>query len=308
MRDIGRELGHSRMAIANAALRLGRQAMAASIIMMRGIRFSGHLCFDGLVSAVASRDYPSQITTLGDSVHELVLAITHCVTERGGTRTRTQRERIEARRTIWRPPEGALTDSIRLLVNELSRFARNHRLTIDTDEHPIYKTVVDEDLALSWFRLAERLEVRTTPGSAPRTTMNPLFLVNYVDRMIRHRMKEHTRETVALAQNATMQMHRMWIFAWDHNTRQPIRVNGQDSRSRAEVAGLKPTILARLHREFYTRRISLRRLPVPESMRLAWCNELSTPPVRWAHEQKRFGPEIAEYALRDLAFAYPQAC
>jgi transposase-like protein len=303
MRDIGREMGCSRTAVANAAVRLGRQAMASHARLLCGHELSGSLCFDGLVSAVTSRDYPSQITTLGDSKLELVLAMTHCVTERGGTRTDSQRKRIERKRAVWKPAERALTSSITLLVNELTRFAGPSPLRIDVDEHPIYEQVIAADLALDWYRKAKLLSVERTSGEAPRTVSNPLFFVNYIDRMIRHRMKEHTRKSIALGRNSTMQMHRMWIFAWDHNTRQPARVRRVGDPSRAEQAGVSAAALRSVQHEFYTRRMSLRGIPFRESMRQVWLGQLDSPPVRWKKRQKSHGPRIPEYARLDLRFA-----
>lgn len=307
MRDIGRELGCSRTAIANAVLRLGRQSMAAHLAILPGVQHSGRLCFDGLLSAVTSRDYPSQITTLGDSKQELLLAMTQCVTERGGNRTLEQQARIAKKRAKWRPSAGTLTASISLLINELSRFAGPLRLHIDTDEHPIYATLITRDLALRWYQRAGLLTVGRTPGSAPRTPTNPLSFVNYLDRMIRHRLKEHTRESIAIARNATMQMHRMWIFAWDHNACQPRRVAGSERRSRAELAGVHPTLLWRIHREFFARRFSLKGLPAPRSIQLVWTGCLESPPVRWRVAQKHSGPHITAYAIQDLSRAYLHA-
>ena len=302
LRDIGRELGHSRTAIANAALRLGRQAMSAHVDLMCHLSFSGSVCFDGLISSVTSQDYPSQITTLGDSELELLLAMTHRVTERGGARTKAQQKRIEQKRSVWCPENGGLTESISLLVDELPRFSGPNILRIDTDEHPIYPKVIAADMALGWYRKHGMLEVRRTAGTAPRTRSNPLFLMNYLDRMIRHRVKEHTRETIAGGRNSTFQMHRMWIFAWDHNTRQPMRVEGRDTRSRAVIAGAPARRLARLEREFYTRRHSLREMPVPESITRVWLARLDSPPVRWSEPQKGFGPRVAKYAKLDLSY------
>lgn len=304
-RDIAREIGYSAPTVGNAMLRLARQSMAAHVAISCGMQCSGVVCFDGLMSALCSHDYPSQITTLGDSQRELILAMTHCTTERGGRRTAAQRRRITRKRSVWVPAPGALTASITLLVNELARFAGPARVHIDTDEHPIYRAVIARDLALRWYRSAGLLSVRRTPGSAARTLDNPLFLMNYLDRMIRHRMKEHTRESIALGRNATCQMHRMWIFAWDHNTRQPLRVAGTENRSRAELAGVPVQLLARLKREFTTRRHSLRGLPVPESIRQVWAAELDSPPMRWRAGQKQRGPRVPAYARRDLSFAHP---
>jgi transposase-like protein len=306
MRDIARSLGCSPKAISNAALRLGRQAMAAHLELLAGVEHSGRLCFDGLLSAVCSRDYPSQITTLGDRESELVLAMTHAVSERGGTRTAVQRARIEERRTVWQPHRGALSRSIALVVHELSRFACGCRLTLDTDEHPLYRPALLADAAIRWYRSTAVFEHRQTPGSAPRTVDNPLFLMNYLDRMIRHRVKEHTRESIAIARNSTMQMHRMWIFAWDHNVVQPRRVAVADTRSRAEVALSATPTLRRLKRQFFTRRVAVRTL-VPESMREVWEARLESPPVRWRAGQKTTAVRIAAYARRDLQRAYLHA-
>ncbi len=55
-------------------------------------------------------------------------------------------------------------------------------------------------------------EHRMTPSTAPRTMLNPLFPVNYVDRLIRHRLRQHTREVIN-------------------------RINGEFSQCRADVYG-----------------------------------------------------------------------
>lgn len=306
MRDIARSIGCSPKAISNAVLRLGRQAMAAHLGLLAGVQHSGRLCFDGLVSAVCSRDYPSQITTLGERDSELLLAMTHAVSERGGTRTEAQRTRIELRRRGWHPQRGGLSRSIALLVNELPRFASPQGLIIDTDEHPLYRPALKADASIRWYRSAGMFEHRRTPGTAARTVHNRLFLMNYLDRMIRHRVKEHTRESIAIGRNSTMQMHRMWIFAWDHNAVQPRRVADAEVRSRAEVAlGDMPDI-GRLKRRFFTRRIALQTM-VPESMRAVWEGRLETPPVRWRHRQRGTAVRIPGYARRDLARAYLHA-
>ena len=304
-RDIARELGYSRTAVATAVARLARQAMSAHLLVLCGLGQSRRVSFDGLVSALTSRDYPTQITVLADCQRELILAMTHCVTERGGSRTESQKRRITAKRAVWRPKRGALGESIGLLVHELGRFVSPAGVHIDTDEHPLYARVIATDLAMRWYREAGLLSVRRTPGSAPRTPGNPLSLMNYLDRMIRHRMKEHTRESIAVGRNATAQMQRMWLFAWDHNTRQPRRVGSTDQPSRAEAAGVSKLLLKRLRRQFTTRRCSLRGMMVPQSIRQVWTAALDSPPVRWRSAQKTRGAPVPAFALRDLSFAYP---
>jgi transposase-like protein len=300
LRDIAREMGCSRTAVASAVVRLGRQAMASHVDLLTAFDLPGAMVFDGLVSAVTSHDYPSQIQTLVDRSVELVLAMTHYVGERGGRRTRGQQKRIERKRAVWRPTPGALKESICLLVNELPRFAGLNPITVDTDENPLYAAVIGEDLAMRWHEQVGRLKVRRTSSLSPRTTGNPLFAVNYVDRMIRHRIKEHTRESIAVGRNSTMQMLRMWIFAWDHNMRQPYRVNDITSRCRAIEAGVSEQVVNRLKREFYTRRRSVRQRRIPESIEQVWLGRLETPPVRWAKPQTTSGPVLRQYAIVDL--------
>ena len=305
LRDIGRELSCSRTAVANAVLRLGRQAMASHAHLVSGLDVQASFAFDGLLSAVTSRDYPSQITTLAECSHEMLLAMSHAVGERGGTRTPRQLSRIELKRQVWRPGGGALRESISQLVEELPRFAGTSAITLVTDEHPLYRWVIDHDVAMSWYRHNGRLHHTRIASTAPRSVANPLFALNYLDRMIRHRLKEHTRESIAIGRSATMQMHRMWIFAWDHNVRQPYRVGDSRSVSRAVTAGASSDVVRRLQREFSTRRQSLRGLRLPQTMRQGWLGQLDSPPVRWKVGQKRRGPQIRKYAKLDLRFAHP---
>jgi len=307
LRDIGRVIGCSRSAVAHAVVRLGRQAIASHCAVLAGLEASGTFVLDGLLSAVASRDYSSHITTLVDASSEMVLAMTHCVTERGGTRTARQQRRIQAKRQVWRPQAGALSDAISLLFHELPRFSPLASMTIDFDEYPLYPKLLADDLALRWYASHQLLRIRRTPGGAARTTANPLFAVNYVDRMIRHRLKEHTRESIAIGRDSTMQMLRMWIFAWDHNVNQPHRVKPARAPSRAEAAGVAPSLLTVLTRGFYSRRVSLRSLVIPESMRRIWLSRLESPPTRRSITQFSSGPSVPAYALRDLACALPQA-
>jgi hypothetical protein len=306
LRDIARCLGCSRTAVGEAVKRLGRQAIASHCVVLSGGPRYSRFVFDGLASTVCSRDYTAHITTLVEASTEMVLAITHGITERGGRRTAAQVRRIEQRRSRWKPKVRALTDAISLLVGELPRFASILKpLRIDIDEHPLYPIALAGELALRWYASHQLLQLMRTPGSAPRSTSNPLFAVNYIDRMIRHRLKEHTRESFAIGRHSVMQMYRMWIFAWDHNVGQPHRVQPATEVCRAVKAGISPRLIDRVKREFYTRRRSLREALVPESMRKVWLAQLETPPVRWKTHRQPTPFTIPCYARQDLRFALP---
>ena len=308
LRDIARSQHCSCATVSQALLRLGRQAMSAQISLLCAAPGSRRVAFDALLSCVSSAHYPAHLHTLVDSDCELILAITHSITYRGARHTDTQRRRIAARKRTFSLPKGGLRDAVGLLVHELSGFTVSGQpLTIDTDRHPLYPRLLASDLALSHFSLYSPVIHRRTASTAPRTTENPLFPVNLVDRLIRHRLKEHTRETIAIARNATMQMHRLWIFAYDHNFCQPHRVASPSPLTRAHRYGVPDSKITAMRRCFFHRRIDLARLPVPESMRLVWTGQLLTPPLRWKTRQINFGPRMAQYTLRDLARAHLHA-
>jgi hypothetical protein len=136
---------------------------------------------------------------------------------------------------------------------------------------------------------------------------NPLFPVNYVDRLLRHRLKEHTRETIAFGRNATMQMHRAWIFAFDHNCCREHRVRRPQEGSHAEQGAVDRSTAAELRRQFFLRRIRIGEEGVPQSIRRVWMAELSTPPVRWRAGQSSNTLRIPRYAVRDLGVLDQQA-
>ena len=124
--------------------------------------------------------------------------------------------------------------------------------------------------------------------------------MNLIDRLLRLRMAEHARETIAIARNSSMQMHRAWIFAFDHNYCQPHRVGSTSRATRAHRYGVCAQVIRRTKRQFLSRRFDLAGIPLPQSIERTWRASLITPPVRWRVGQSRSGPIIPSYALRDL--------
>jgi hypothetical protein len=136
---------------------------------------------------------------------------------------------------------------------------------------------------------------------------NPLFPVNYVDLLLRHRLREHTRETIAFGRNTVSQMHRAWIFAHDHNCRRPYRERRPEAGTHAGQAVSREERVVTLNQSLFTRRVDLRAVAVPESIRAVWLGELVTPPVRWRVGQTGTQVHIPGFARRDLLGSYQQA-
>lgn len=153
---------------------------------------------------------------------------------------------------------------------------------VDTDRHEHYRRIVERSLVYRFLRQVNVARHRRTSSRAAHTADNPLFPVNYVDRLIRHRLREHTRETIAFGRHSAMQLHRMWLFAWDLNTQREWRAKRPESGTYAAQGSLDETgvrAMRRVNREFYQRRIDVRGCAIPDSFAEAWQGRAVTPPV-----------------------------
>jgi hypothetical protein len=303
MREVATRYCVSPMTIQNAVLRIGRQSMIGQIKLLDILSPKTSVTFDGLRSFITSQDYPCDITTVVRPKGEMILSMTHSITRRGGTLTKRQRRRCRRKYATWRPTKHATHNAISLICREIldyTRFTPDAPITIDTDEHPIYRSILKQNPCYRHLKSCKRFIHRRTPGSAARTTTNPLFPVNYVDRLLRHREKEHTRETIAFGRNATIQMHRAWIFGWNHNCVRPWREKESDAMSHAEHAGIPTAAIRDLNQRFFTRRFRVVDEPVPESIRVPFLGKTETPPVRWKKGQKGTSVRVPNYAIRDL--------
>ena len=101
-----------------------------------------------------------------------------------------------------------------------------------------------------------------------------------------------------------MQMHRAWVFAWDHNVRREYRVKRPEEGVHVEQIGVAKGVLRRLREGFFSRRFRLRGCVVPESIGRVWLNRVETPVLRWKRTQKGSSIRVPDYARRDLAQAY----
>ena len=310
-REVARRYRVSPMAIQHAVLRLGRQAMAAHVRMLAALPPLRTVAFDGLRSFVTSQDFPCDLTTVVASTGEVVLAIDHTIMRRSGRMTGAQRRRTVSKYRVWTPKAGSVGAGITRIVGELLHYLRPDHAepaAIDTDDHPHYARVLTRHPVATHLRRCGLLRHIRTPSTAPRGTTNRLFPVNYLDRLLRHRLREHTRETIAFGRHAGMQMHRAWLFAWDHNVRRAHRVRRPERGVHLEQAGVASEVVGRLRRDFFTRRMPVYGCTVPDSIVRVWMGATATPPLRWRRGQRGSSVRIPAFAFRDLAYAYHHAC
>ena len=302
-REVARRYHVSPMAIQQAVLRLGRQAMAAQMMMLDHLPPIGGIACDGLRSFVSSQDYPCDLTTVVSTDAEVVLSIDHAVMRRSGRMTAGQKRRVAKKYRVWRPQAGSVRRSIARIGTQITEYLRpvgHTAAIIDTDEHPAYLRMIADHPVCEHLRRCGLLEHIRTPSPVHRSTTNRLFPVNYLDRLLRHRLKEHTRETIAFGRHTVMQMHRAWLFAWDHNVRREYRAKHPRMGVHGQRLGIEAGFLTRVGRDFFTRRLRPRGCVVPESIGIVWLGEAATPPIRWRRGQRGSSVRIPAYARRDL--------
>ncbi len=303
MREVGRRYKASPMAVQQAVIRLGRQSIAAQSHLLDRLHERNGLVIDGFRSFVTSQDYPCDITITVDRDGETVLTMTHALFRRGGRTTAQQKHRLHRKNLRWQPLPGSMKQAISLQIKELWDYARPRdggAILVDTDEHPLYLHLLALDRLASHFRLAGLFSHRQTSSRVHRSMQNPLFPANYVDRLIRHRLREHTRETIAFGRNAVMQMHRAWIFAWDHNANREFRVRNPLLGVHAVQGSVRPDMVSSLTRSFYRRRIRPSSTGLSESLKNVWEGSLQTPPVRWRAGQSGSSVFTPAFILREI--------
>jgi hypothetical protein len=296
----------------NAVIRLGRQAIAAQALLLQQMNAVQAVVIDGLRSFVSSQDYPCDLTMSIESAGETILAIEHAIMHRGGRMREYQRRRMQRKMKRWQPQRGHYRQTIALLVHELWDYLRAadalRPAVLYTDLLGVYASRVANDPACRHFASLQLFEHRRISSRAPRTRENPLFPANYVDLLLRHRMKEHTRQTIAFARNAVSQMHRAWIFAWDHNVMKPHRVRRPDGGPHAAQAVTTQKGATSIGRQTFTHRIDLAGVPVAESLRRVWMQRTQTPPHRWRAGETGTNVHLPAFAIRDLMRSHQHAC
>jgi hypothetical protein len=304
LHEISRYFKVSDGVIRSNVLRLGRQAMAAQIHLLSEMPKRECVVMDGLRSFIGSQDYPCDLTTVVDRDSLSVISMIHFIFRRGGRMTRQQESRSQRKYSIWSPEPGSIQEEIALLGREMMHYLKLDKkrpAILDSDEHYMYF----DELRRGYPGLAQLekklVHVRTS-AKLRRDRYNRLFPVNYLDRLLRLREQEHTRETIAFGRHPVMQMHRAWIWAWDHNFRREFRVVEPEQGVHAAQGLCSPKRIASIMENFFTQRLRIKDKKVPESIRKVWMAEIPGPAVRWKINGTKGARRmrVPTYAVRDL--------
>ncbi len=273
VRAAARILHISPGAVTGRITRLARQAIALQAQMLSSIVFGESLVADGLESFWVSQYCPNNFNILVGTTSQFVYAMNAATLRRSGRMRAAQRATRERLEQIDRAEPGALllrfTELLQSAGSLWSQVAPARRILL-TDRHPLYPIACSQ-VAVNG------ITHRRVSSKAPRTRHNPLFSVNYIDREIRKDLAEHHRETVCFARNASLSLHRMWIYLVHHNYCKPFRVSPPSSTSHAERAGLPTLVLRKALRHWLTRRVFLSKTWMSQSQLRSWMAMEHTP-------------------------------
>ena len=289
LRHTGRYTQVSYRLVQNRVRRMARNCLAVMDAALSEAKLRESLALDGLESYLRSQYFPCSITDVVGSDSQFIYATVLTTLPRKGQMTALQRVRRAMIDALWRPPAGATTSDCASLLGDLAPLISEASevlpaMTLYSDLHTAYPLALARVKPLAEALKSGRLHHVRIPSKAPRTTANPLFPVNYVDRQMRKNMSEHGRETVKQARESNCAMERKAIFITLHNYLTPHRVSDHaisDSEpTHAQVAGHTSRRVMRLLREMTTRRHVFTHLRgEQEWIRRIWQHEYTNPPA-----------------------------
>ena len=248
LRQIGRLAGVTHRVIQNRCRRLARNALAVMDQALRSLDLNENLTMDGFESFTRSHYHPNNITHVCGCDSQFIYAAVHTLFRRKGAMTAAQRRRRARIDAVWRPST-TLREQCAYMLSDLAPTIddacrkRSAPVEFHTDEHNAYPPAIAAVPSLSQRIADGTLRHCRTNSRVARTTKNPLFAVNYVDRQLRKNLAEFVRKTVRQGREVNSQMERFAIFMVMHNFLTPHRISGRahvsDEETHADMAGVR---------------------------------------------------------------------
>lgn len=279
--SVARHLDCSVDSVQNRADRLGRAALALHTDLMAGLSLSEHLVADGFESFDRSQYFPNQIHILVGKRSQFLYAATHTTIRRKGRMTAWQRERrlqLEARHRV--PPRAIEQSFARALEHIPALWDKKAmpRLELWTDDHQAYPRGIASLAPLREATTDGSFVHRTYPSIAGRSTLNPLFSVNYYDRELRKDIAAFRRESTCYTRNVANGLMRFSIHMAYHNYQKLYRVHDPDvTYVHAVEAGIDEERILKRFTGYYEQRPFLSRVTLNTEERKIWLKEAVTP-------------------------------
>jgi len=203
-RQVARILGCAPSTVDNHLARLGRHCLLFHRHLVCKATPFVDIVIDGLVTFEYSQYHPYEILAAVDRNSSFFIHFAVAERRRSGTMTAYQKKRREMLEAyhLKPDPQAVLKAAIEVLSVSLQGAIKAH---VWSDKHRAYPVAI---------RRIDGCEIEheTIDSRVRRTRRNPLFEVNCLDMLIRHCLKDHTRETIAFGKRRQHSIYRLAIF------------------------------------------------------------------------------------------------
>jgi len=263
----------------NHLARLGRHCVLFHRQMMETPTTFVDIALDGLVSFEWSQYFPYEILIAVDRPSSFVIHFALAQKRRSGAVTDYQaKRRAELEKLHGKPsPKNVINAAVEVLAQSLKH---STQATVWSDKHKTYPWALKR---ITWCEI----DHRTVDSRKPRNSWNPLFEINTTDMLIRHCLKDQTRETIAFGKRGQHSLYRFAIFVvWrnyiklrrERRCREtPAMMLGLGDRRLTEEDVLSKrmfvqhTKLTPMWGDYYWRRVETRALPVNRGHELKYA-------------------------------------
>jgi hypothetical protein len=287
LRAAARHLCCSPDTVSNRNMRLSRQFIAANAEILEDHVIKENLAIDGFESKTLSNYHPNNINIAAGSDSQFVYGASYTQLNRKGHMTKEQKIRARELKNQEPQPFSKQQEAIQVLALQVDRLIPDPetKITVFSDEHLAYPDPI--------AGIHAQVTHKTISSKDPRTRMNPLFPVNYMDREFRKDLKEHGVKTVCIARNVNAQLERMHSYLFYHNYLKQFRINDPVSMKHYRHyhrAGIDEQAVKKATTKIYTRRkfFSHVRTKLTWFEQLVWMRLLKNPEVPTAMYLPRF--------------------
>jgi len=282
LRGMARSLKASCGTVQNRLERLDRQILALHASLRAQASPDEAVCVDGFVSFDVSQFFPNEITIAIAADSQFVLDLSHATRRRSGSMTEKQKEKAKELYAEIPIEHGGVQRSFRDILDSLERERPprvSQPLSLVTDEKKEYEWELHKHPLFIGQDAEHRVAHVQIHSKMARTTSNPLFPSNYIDREIRKDQANHHRETLCFTRNVAKGMARLSLYLFLHNYAKKFRIKAPVTADEvhAEKAGIPRLLIRRGLRTALRKRVFLSRISLPPTLERIWTQDFMTP-------------------------------
>ena len=276
IRSTARWLNSSHRAVSNRIGRLARQGLAVQAQLTEQLPLREDLVTDGFESFVVDQYQPNNIHLLVGSWSQFLYAFDYAHLRRKGRMTEAQRRKRLKQEQRYIRQRISISHSFRFIIDEVEQLVRRKaiaHITLFSDKKQEYRRMIKGSAVLQHLHRQGCFTHVTISSRKARTTANPLFAVNYLDRQLRKDNANQVRETVQFSRSVNNCLERLAVYQLYHNYFKPFRVEDRLGRwlRHGQVAGIERQNIDGALEQIFQRRVFFSHVRLSFSQLMVWA-------------------------------------